>query len=135
MTILDRHNLYDDPISSRAVCASHVRSYVAKPTWQNYDEIISSWLKISPVHFGGLYGPSSINSAFLYIFRVNSCQLHGLSPIVQPFKLFGSAIYIYLFSFLIFCQLGPNRQILLGSGSILSDSVEWVTYIRLPNRK
>jgi hypothetical protein len=33
---------YDDPISSLALRLGHVRSYVANPTWQNYDETKSS---------------------------------------------------------------------------------------------
>jgi hypothetical protein len=76
MTILHRHRIYDDPISSVAIWPCHIRSYLASLTWQNYDEIKSSWSKISPVHFGGLHGLSPLIPAFfsrLSLFLVRSC--------------------------------------------------------------
>ena len=54
---------------SLAIWPDHVRSNVAKLTWQNCDQSKWSSIKISPVQFG---------------------LLHGLNPIIRPINIFSS---------------------------------------------
>jgi hypothetical protein len=60
MTILDRHNSYDDLISSWAIWGGHI----SNPTWQprgrhcdDFDMVIT---EVSPIHLEDLHGPSPV---------------------------------------------------------------------------
>ena len=126
MTILDRHNVYDDPISAWGIQPGHVTSYVADPMWQRFN----------PVHFTHLNRPSP---TFMLMFPINSVsatwaksKLHGPNPmfsaclfyISRPFYspiIFYSQLFYnpFIFQFWPFGQWVPIVR-LFYSGSKLS---------------
>ena len=95
------HIFYDQIIWSLAIETDHVRSNVAELTWQICDQTKWSLIRISPVQFDYLYGPSPIiQPIYLFIFYQFSSSTwaspnisaflfldHGLSAahFVQPF--------------------------------------------------
>ena len=54
------HRFYDQFIWSLTIRTDHVRSNVVELTWQNSDQTKWSQIRISPILFSHLYGPSLI---------------------------------------------------------------------------
>ena len=57
---LKGHKFYDQFIWSLTIRTDHVRSKVAELTWKNSDQTKWSQIRISPILFSHLYGPSLI---------------------------------------------------------------------------
>jgi hypothetical protein len=55
-----------------------------KLTWQNYDQMRRLLIRISPVQFSVLYGPSPLIQPFLFFSHINFGQVDGPSPTIKP---------------------------------------------------
>ena len=116
------HIFYDQIIWSLAIRTDHVRSNVAELTWQNSDQTKWSQIRISPVQFGDLHGPSPTIRHISIFFPVNFDQLYGPGPTFQPFYFWTVAFLAQeiQFSFLFqkrvwvplvkFYKLGPSCE-------------------------
>ena len=116
------HRFYDQFIWSLAIRTDHVRSNVAELTWQNSDQTKWSQIRISPVQFGDLHGPSPTIRHISIFFPVNFDQLYGPGPTFQPFYFGPWPFWPKRFSFLFFFKKGY--------GSHLSCFINWVPVVR-----
>jgi hypothetical protein len=60
MMILDRHNGYEDLVSSWAIWGRHISNPTCQPRGRHCDNFDMVITKISPVHLEDLHGPSPV---------------------------------------------------------------------------
>ena len=128
MTKFDGHNSYDQFFWSRVVWHSHVRSYVANPTWHDCDQIRRSYNRFSPVQLHPLHGPSPTTQPIYYLFSCKFWSVTWAKTNNSAFYFLGQCLLQFI-NFLFrpfYLGAGPTSEI----GPTCQASLKMVPHVR-----